>query len=196
MDNARNRFLKLLSCIQHGSVENAPTLVTDLDRMMYAAAMDDDTYDDQQEVYVVASATPYSSGWLSKTSGGTAFTPIKGILYIVVSNGDYKNQIYRWDGSNYIMIGDGVGKQQFTVTITKDTNTSSVVLKNQFNQIIGSKATFGDTVTITATAASDYEISTLTLNGESFTNGESVVVSGALTIAVTTAAVEAAEQGE
>lgn len=180
-DNARTRFLKLLSCIQHGSVNiNAPKdLVTDLDRMMYACAIDDDTYDDELVVYVVSGAVPYSAGWLSLTADGQALTPSKGVLYIVASAGDYKDKIYRWTGTSYLLLGGGA--QTFIVTITKDNNTT-VAITNQLSQAVTSKSDFGDTLTITATAAEHYHIATLKVNGADFTSGESIIVTGHITI--------------
>lgn len=185
-DNARTRFLKLLSCIQHGSVNiNAPkVLVTDLDRMMYACAIDDDTYDDELVVYVVSGAVPYSAGWLSLTADGQALTPSKGVLYIVASAGDYKDKIYRWTGTSYLLLGGGA--QTFIVTITKDNNTT-VAITNQLSQAVTSKADFGDSLTITATAAEHYHLATLKVNGESFTSGESIIVNGHITVEATSA---------
>ena len=100
-DNARTRFLKLLSCIQHGSIENAPAdLRTDLDKQMYACALDNDDWDDEKLAYVVGS-TPYAIDWLSLTDGGSALTPETGILYIIASAGTYLNRLYRWNGTTY-----------------------------------------------------------------------------------------------
>lgn len=180
-DNARTRFLKLLSCIQHGSVDiNAPkVLVTDLDRMMYACAIDDDTYNDELVVYTVSGAVPYSAGWLSLTADGQALTPSKGVLYIVASAGDYKDKIYRWTGTSYLLLGGGA--QTFIVTVTKDAKTA-VAIVDQAAQAVTNSAKFGDTLTITATAAENYHIKTLKVNGADFTNGESIIVTGHITI--------------
>lgn len=48
-------------------------------------------------VYVVSGATPYSVGWLSATNGGAPISPNDTTLYLVVSSGDYKNHIYRFN---------------------------------------------------------------------------------------------------
>lgn len=180
-DNARTRFLKLLSCIQHGSVDiNAPkVLVTDLDRMMYACAIDDDTYNDELVVYTVADKDPYTAEWLSLTEGGEPLTPEKGVLYIVGSLGTYKNKIYRWSGTSYLLLGGG--EQAFTVTVTKDAQTT-VAIVDQLSQAVTTSANFGDTLTITATAAENYHIKTLKVNGADFTSGESIIVTGHITI--------------
>jgi len=102
-DNSRTRFLKLLSCIQHGSPENAPVLAdlkTDLDKQMYACALNNDDWNDEKLAYVVGS-TPYAVDWLSLTSGGAALTPEIGVLYIIASAGEYLNRLYRWNGTTY-----------------------------------------------------------------------------------------------
>lgn len=180
MDNARTRFLKLLSCIQHGSIVNAPSqLITDLDKQMYACAIDNDTYNDELVVYTVLGSTPYDAAWFSLTDGGTALTPATGVLYIVASAGDYKDKIYRWTGSSYLLLGGG--SQAFNVTITADDNTT-IEVKNQLEQSVTTTANFGDTLTITATAGAGYTLSTLLVNGETFTSGETIIVSGHITI--------------
>ena len=129
MDNARTRFLKLLSCIQHNSLQNAPAqLVTDLDKQMYACAIDNDTYNDELVVYTVSGSTPYAANWLSLTDGGSALTPATGVLYIVSSSGIYKDKIYRWTGNSYLLLGGGA--QTFDVTITADANTTILIKKS------------------------------------------------------------------
>lgn len=59
--------------------------------------------DDVVECYVVGSA-PYAQDWLSTTSGGQALTPEDGKIYIILSEGPYQNQEYRWGGSQYAEI--------------------------------------------------------------------------------------------
>ena len=172
MDNARTRFLKLISCIQCGSIENAPAqLVTDLDKQMYACAIDNDTYNDELVVFTVAETTPYSSGWLSLTDGGVALTPSLGVLYIVSSAGDYKDKIYRWTGTTYLLLGGG--KQTFIIDTTVDSDTT-IAIVNQVSETLTTSAEFGDTLTITATAATGHHIDTLIVNGVAFTSGETM----------------------
>lgn len=60
--------------------------------------------DDVIEAYIVSGATALSAGWLSKTSGGSALTPETGIIYIVMTSGEYQNKTYRWAGSTYVEI--------------------------------------------------------------------------------------------
>lgn len=185
MDNARTRYLKLDSCIRCGSIQNAPAqLITDLDKQMYACAIDNDTYNDELVVYTVSGSTPYAANWLSLTDGGSALTPATGVLYIVSSSGIYKDKIYRWTGSSYLLLGGGA--QAFNVTITADDNTT-ILIKNQLEQTITTTANFGDTLTITATAGTGYTLSTLLVNGEAFTSGETIIVTGHMTVSATSA---------
>ena len=58
--------------------------------------------DDTIEGYTTT-ATALSEGWLSLTDGGNALTPEKGKIYIVVSDGEYKNKQYRWGGTTYVL---------------------------------------------------------------------------------------------
>lgn len=59
--------------------------------------------DDVVECYVVGS-TPFAADWLSTTSGGTALTPESGKIYLIISEGQYQNQEYRWGGTQYAQI--------------------------------------------------------------------------------------------
>ena len=59
--------------------------------------------DDVIEAYIVSGSTALSSGWLSTTSGGTAFTPETGKIYVIMSSGSYQNKQYRWGGSTYVL---------------------------------------------------------------------------------------------
>ena len=60
--------------------------------------------DDVIEAYIVTGSTPLSAGWLSKTSGGSALTPETGVIYVVMTAGEYQNKTYRWSGSTYVEI--------------------------------------------------------------------------------------------
>lgn len=59
--------------------------------------------DDVIESYIVSGSTALSSGWLSKTDGGTALTPEKGKIYLIMTSGSYQNKQYRWGGSTYVL---------------------------------------------------------------------------------------------
>ena len=71
--------------------------------------------DDVVDSYIVSGSTALSSGWLSATSTGAAFTPETGKIYVVLTTGNYLNKTYRWSGTTYveispsIVIGTGTG---------------------------------------------------------------------------------------
>lgn len=63
--------------------------------------------DDVVEAYTINGATPLGSDWLTLTEGSnTPITPETGIIYVILSNGDYQNMEYRWGGTTYIKISD------------------------------------------------------------------------------------------
>ena len=57
--------------------------------------------------YVVDESEEFSDGWLSEEDGGEALTPNEELLYIVLSEGDYQNLIYRFNGTNYVDVDGG-----------------------------------------------------------------------------------------
>lgn len=59
--------------------------------------------DDVIESYIVSGSTALSAGWLSATNGGTALTPEKGKIYLIMTSGSYQNKQYRWGGSTYVL---------------------------------------------------------------------------------------------
>lgn len=59
--------------------------------------------DDVIEAYIRDGATALSSTWLSLTDGGTALTPEKGKIYLIMTTGSYQNKQYRWGGSVYVL---------------------------------------------------------------------------------------------
>lgn len=58
--------------------------------------------DDVIESYIVG-VTEFANDWLSLTETGSALTPEKGKIYVIVSEGGYKNKQYRWGGSTYVL---------------------------------------------------------------------------------------------
>jgi len=60
--------------------------------------------DDVIDAYIVSGATALSAGWLSLTDGGSALTPDTGKIYVVLTDGEYKNKTYRWSGTTYVEI--------------------------------------------------------------------------------------------
>ena len=66
--------------------------------------------DDVVDTYIVSGATALSSGWLSLTDGGSALTPETGKIYVVLTDGEYKNKTYRWSGTTYVEISSAPGQ--------------------------------------------------------------------------------------
>ena len=65
--------------------------------------------DDVIEAYARTGATALASDWLSLTSGGSALTPEKGKIYVLMADsGDYSaNTQFRWSGTTYVKLADG-----------------------------------------------------------------------------------------
>ena len=63
--------------------------------------------DDVVECYVVGS-TPYAADWLSLTEDGAALTPESGKIYLIIGEGKYQNQEYRWGGTQYAQISESL----------------------------------------------------------------------------------------
>lgn len=66
--------------------------------------------DDIIEAYIVSGATALSAGWLSKTDGGSALTPETGIIYVVLTAGEYQNKTFRWGGTTYVEVSSAPGQ--------------------------------------------------------------------------------------
>lgn len=49
--------------------------------------------------YIVGN-TPFAIDWLSDEAGGTAITPEDDLLYLIMTDGDYKNSLYRYDSTS------------------------------------------------------------------------------------------------
>lgn len=78
---------------------------------------------------------------------------------------------------------------KYNLTVSADDHCSVSVTKNGVAVTPGTNAiTAGDVLTITATPNAGYKMKTLTVGGESFTSGNTVTVSGNLTIAATSEA--------
>ena len=79
--------------------------------------------DDVIEAYVVGT-TPLTADWLSLTDGGNPLTPTGGVIYVIVSAGDYQNQQYRWGGTTYVLCNpsdvNSVNGQTGVVVLTQD----------------------------------------------------------------------------
>lgn len=65
--------------------------------------------DDVVEAYPRTGQTELSAAWLSSTSGGSALTPEKDKIYILMADStSYSaNSTFRWSGTTYVPLGNG-----------------------------------------------------------------------------------------
>ena len=79
----------------------------------------------------------------------------------------------------------------YDLSVTADEHCTIAVTKGGEAVTAGEDAiSYGDVLTITATAGEGYQIATLTVNGDAFTSGNTVTVSGNVTVVATSEAVE------
>ncbi len=81
--------------------------------------------DDVIEAYVRTAGTELSADWLSTTGpDGEALTPEKGKIYVIVSEGKYKDKQYRWGGTTYVLCNpsdvNSVNGKTGVVVLTQD----------------------------------------------------------------------------
>lgn len=77
--------------------------------------------------YIVGS-TPYASDWLSFTSSGDPLVPTKDEIYVIVSDGAYKNTMYRWDDDEdeYECISGQGGSSGLTDSLTTSVTVGGI----------------------------------------------------------------------
>lgn len=115
--------------------------------------------DEVIDSYIVSGATALSSGWLSKTSGGSALTPETGVIYVVLSSGAYLNKTYRWSGSTYVEISAspgqatessaGIAEIATTAEVTAGTDDTRIVTPSKLAGALSSYASATKTLTNT-----------------------------------------------
>ena len=81
--------------------------------------------DDVIEAYVRTAGTELTQDWLSTTGpDGEALAPEKGKIYVVVSEGKYKDKQYRWAGTTYVLCNpsdvNSVNGKTGIVVLTQD----------------------------------------------------------------------------
>ena len=60
------------------------------------------------QCYIRTSGTPFSHDWLSLTSDGPSITPTERTIFKVLTEGDFLNKHYIWDGVSYVeFLGTG-----------------------------------------------------------------------------------------
>lgn len=129
--------------------------------------------DDVIEAYIVSGSTALSAGWLSKTSGGSALTPETGIIYVVMTAGEYQNKTYRWGGTTYVEISSAPGQatestagiaaiatQAECTTGTNDTKIVTPLKMATYTSGMAKKATFNNTALTASSGVCTWTIST------------------------------------
>ena len=97
--------------------------------------------DDVINSYIVGS-TPFAADWLSLTAGGAPLTPEEGKIYVIVSEGAYLNNSYRWSGTVYAPVGSPIavlqqkGQSTTDVMSQKATTDSLNLLEAKLNENI------------------------------------------------------------
>lgn len=82
--------------------------------------------DDVINGYIVGS-TPFAADWLSLTAGGAPLTPEEGKIYVIISEGAYLNNSYRWSGAVYAPVGSPIAVVQGTGQSTTDVMSQKAV---------------------------------------------------------------------
>lgn len=82
--------------------------------------------DDVINAYIVGS-TPFAADWLSLTAGGSPLTPEEGKIYVIVSEGAYSNNSYRWSGTVYVPVGSPIAVVQQKGQSTEDVMSQKAV---------------------------------------------------------------------
>ena len=105
-------------------------------------------------VYIVGD-TACANDWLSETDGGDPLTPTEDMLYIVVTEGDYENSVYRFDTTTQIYIPvstpSGTAATMIGATETADGAGGSVPKPKagDQNKVLLGKGSWGNIPTMT-----------------------------------------------
>lgn len=100
--------------------------------------------DDVKDAYIVSGATALSAGWLSETDGGSALTPEKDKIYVILSSGKYANKTYRWSGSAYVAIANpdvatetdaGIARLATQAEVTTGTDDATIVTPKKLKAV-------------------------------------------------------------
>lgn len=92
--------------------------------------------------YIDLTKTPLNSDWLLKEPGGETIEPTNDLLYIILSDGEYKNSIYRFDETTnkYVLVQSADGGVVFALIDSTKTELASDWLKTESNVTITPKA--------------------------------------------------------
>ena len=158
--DAQEQLNNMIPLSQKGAVNGVATLGSD---GLIPTTQLPSYVDDVVETYVVGE-TPYAADWLSTSQDGEPLTPQRGIIYMVVGEGEYQNDQYRWGGTRYVLcnpsdVNSVNGKTGIVVLTQDDVLPGSTY--TQFSLIDQSKL---NNIQANATA------NTITLNGSANAN--------------------------
>lgn len=118
--DAQEQLNNMIPLSQKGAVNGVATLGSD---GLIPTTQLPSYVDDVVETYVVGD-TPYAADWLSTSQGGEPLTPQRGIIYMVVGEGEYQNDQYRWGGTRYVLCNpsdvNSVNGKTGIVVLTQD----------------------------------------------------------------------------
>lgn len=137
----------------------------------------------QNGSWVDVKSSSYPNSWtmsVSHSANGSAscsFSFTGTLCYMGTTTGPYFNAVsYTLDISQ---------TRTFTLSISAGTGSSIVVKKGSTTLSNGAAVTYGDTLTVTFSAATGYNLSTHKVNGSNFTSGNSHTVTGAVSVTST-----------
>lgn len=129
--------------------------------------------DDVLDAYIVSGATALSAGWLSATEGGSALTPTTGVIYVVLTAGEYQNKTFRWSGTTYVEISSSpsqatesvagiarIATQGECTTGTDDTKIVTPLKMATYTSGMAKKATFTNSALTATSGICTWTIST------------------------------------
>lgn len=134
-------FLELAKCIPDTEKGEANGVAT-LDASGKVPSSQLPSYvDNVIDSYIVGS-TPFAADWLSLTADGAPLTPEEGKIYVIISEGAYLNNSYRWSGTVYAPVGSPIavvqqkGQSTEDVMSQKATTDSLNLLEAKLNENI------------------------------------------------------------
>lgn len=128
--------------------------------------------DDVVDAYIVGE-TPLASDWLSASDGGAALTPESGVIYIVLTEGDYYNKTYRWSGTTYVEISPSV---VYTAGTAIEISASNVISATPASASAAGTMSSADFTKLAGIAEGATKVEASETNGNILVDGEEVTV--------------------
>ena len=128
--------------------------------------------DDVVDAYIVGE-TPLASDWLSASDGGAALTPESGVIYIVLTEGDYYNKTYRWSGTTYVEISPSV---VYTAGTAIEISSANVISATPASASAAGTMSSADFTKLAGIAEGATKVEASETNGNILVDGEEVTV--------------------